>query len=84
MHGDVDRTVARLERNLDLAEVVVRVRVVKREADELLDDGAEAPLVLSGNSDTGCKRREECQYQRRRARVAEDGELYPRHGNRRC
>src|SRR6266487_398302 len=26
------------------------------------------------------KGREECQYQRRRARVAEDGDLYPRHG----
>ena len=66
--------------NLDLAEVVVRVRVVKREADELLDDRAEPPLVLCGDSASGCKRREDCQHQRRRARVAEDGDLYPRHG----
>jgi hypothetical protein len=40
VHGDFDETVARLERHLDLAEVVVRVGVVEREAEEALDDGA--------------------------------------------
>src|SRR6266536_1779600 len=83
VHDELDRSATRLERNLNLAEVVVRVRIVKREAEELLDDRAEPPLVLSGDSDSGCKGREECQYQRLRARVAEDGDLYPRHGKRR-
>ena len=84
VHDDLDRSVTRVERDLDLAEVVVRVCVVKREADELMDDRAEPPLVLCRDSGSGCKRREECQYQRRRARVAEDGDLYPRHGKSRC
>ena len=36
-------TVGRLERHLDLAELVVRVGVLEREADEALDDGAQSP-----------------------------------------
>ena len=84
VHGDVDETVARLERHLDLAEVVVGVGVVKREADEALHDRAQPPLVLCWDSDSDCKGREEGQHQRRRARVAQDGDLHPRHGKRRC
>ncbi len=63
MHGDMHRSVAGLERDLDLAEVVVRVRVVKREADEFLDDRAEPPLVLCRDSDSGCKRGDQCKHQ---------------------
>jgi hypothetical protein len=63
VHSDLDRSVAALERNLDLTEVVVRVRVVKREADELLDDPAEPPLVVCRDSDSCGKRGEDCQYQ---------------------
>jgi len=83
MHGDLDRSVARLQRDLDLAEVVVRVRVLKRKADELLDNRAEPPLVLCVDSDSGCKRRDQRKHERRRARVAENGDFYSRHGNRR-
>jgi hypothetical protein len=63
MHGDVHRSFAGLERDVDLAEVVVRVRVVEREADESLDDPAEPTLVLGGDTDGGCKRGDQCKHQ---------------------
>ena len=62
VHGDVDETIARLERQLDLAEVVVRVCVVKSEADEPFDNPAQPPRIVFGNSGSGRKRREESQY----------------------
>ena len=83
MDGDVDDAVPGLERHLDLAEVVDRVGVVKGEADEALDDRAQLPRVPWGNSGSGRKRGQERQHQRRRARVAQDGDLYPRHGKMR-
>jgi hypothetical protein len=62
VHGDVDETIARLERQLDLAEVVVRVGVVKSEADEPFDNPAQPPRIVCGNSGSGRKRREDGQY----------------------
>ena len=71
----------RLERHLDLAQVVVRVGVLESEADEALDNRAQPPLVLCGGSGGGRKRRQEGQHERPRARVAQDSELHPGHGD---
>ena len=79
VHHDVDVTVGRLERHLDLAEIVVRVRVLEREADEPLDDGAQSPRVVRGNRGRRRKGGEHGRHHRRRARVAQDGDLHPRH-----
>jgi hypothetical protein len=59
----MNRSVAGVEGDLDLAEVVVRVRVVEREVDESLDDRAEPPLVLGGDSYSGCERGDQCKHQ---------------------
>jgi hypothetical protein len=77
VHGDLDETLARLERHLDLAEVVVRVGVVEGEADQALDHRAQPPLVLSRNPSSGRKRRHQSRHQRRRAAVAQHGDLHP-------
>jgi hypothetical protein len=59
VHGDMNEALIRLERYLDLAEVVVQVGVVEREVEEALDDRAQPPRVLCVDSGSGCKRREE-------------------------
>ncbi len=79
VHRDLDETVARLERHLDLAEVVVRIGVLEREADEALDDGSQSPRIVRGDSDRSRKGGDHRRHQRRRARVAEHRELHARH-----
>src|SRR5512132_3980329 len=71
----------RLERHLDLAQVVVRVGVLESEADEPLDNGAQPALVLCGDSGRGRKRSQAGRHERPRARVAQDSELHPGHGD---
>jgi hypothetical protein len=81
--GDVDEIGVRLQRHLDLTEIIVRVGVVKREADEALDDRAQPPLVISADSGSTAERRNESQNQRLRAPIAQDADLHPGHGKRR-
>jgi hypothetical protein len=80
---DLDEPVVRVERQLDLAEVVVGVGVVEREADEAFDDRGDPPGVVGGNPGRGGEGGEKRRHQHRRARVAEDGDLHVGH-ERRC
>ena len=83
MHGDVHDIGVGLEGHLDFPEIVVRVGVVKGETDEARYDRVQLPRVLCGDAGRGRKYWQETQHKRLRARVAQDGCLYPGHGKRR-
>ena len=83
MHGDVNEIGVSLEGHLDFPEVVVRVGVVKDETDEARHDRVQLPRVLCGDAGRGRECGQENQHERLRARVAQDGGLYPGHGQRR-
>jgi len=83
VHGDVDYIGVRLQRHLNLPEVVVGIGVLEGEVDDARDDRLQPPRVLHADSARGRERWDEGQHQRPRARVAEDGCLHPRHGKKR-
>ena len=61
VHGDMNEIGIRLEGYLDLPQAVVRVGVVKGEADEARHDSVQPPRVLYGDSGGGRKCRQESQ-----------------------
>jgi hypothetical protein len=80
VHGHLNAVVTGLEGHFDLAELLARIAVLEREGEEALDHRGELPLVLRGDPGGGGERREHRQDQRRRACVAQNGDLHPRHG----
>ena len=80
VHGDLDRSVARLERDLDLAEIVVRVRVVKREADSCPTTAPSRRSSSARIPQAAAKAGRSASTRDVALAFAEYGDLYPRHG----
>ena len=83
MHCDLDDIGVRLERHLDLAQIVVGVGVFEGEVDEAGDDRLQPLGIFGADSARRRKRRDEGQHQRSRAVVTKDAGLHSCHRKRR-